>query len=207
MRIIVDKMEDLLNVEGDGTVEELIAQAQAFILSNGRVITSIRVDGKEVFPNTGNGLLKKDIKEVNSVEITTTSQKELAVETLVEVYSLLGRLQGSLGNVVDNIRRGKVGDAMVWLRECLDGWRIVAEASEKALALLTAIIPGIELPLEDMIRQNTKAINLLREASSALSRRDMVYLADLIEYELMPLVEDREEALRQIGEELKEWLG
>lgn len=176
------------------------------------VITDLRIQcAKEnlVMQMMVNGLATDNIlpglseSELDTVEIQLLTPEEMVVEGIVEGYNYLPRFVDGLNQCLDYFRAGNQSQAVIIFGQAVDG-----------MNFLNHVFSGIKfyiLPLEEFNQVRTTYQTqiagfeqVLKELMETWENEDYVLMADLIEFELIPQLEQVQEQFHQILDRLIE---
>ncbi|ADG83621.1 hypothetical protein [Thermincola potens] len=153
---------------------------------NQRVVVEVKCDGLEV----NNEALEDCIKNgVGQIEIFSNTPAELIFDGLAYAVEYLPRLIQGLGKVVQLIQEGEEGEAVRLFLPALEG-------IEWLNSLLTAIETfGIQKEVTDAIKQKIPEIihdfkSQMETLLAAWENFDYLLVADILEYEVIPLLEE-----------------
>ncbi|MBM3326387.1 MAG: hypothetical protein FJY65_05335 [Calditrichaeota bacterium] len=158
--------------------------------------TNIKLNGTDITGADWSGLASLPAERIQLLEITTGAVRSLAQYTLASLDDFVSQLIGELSRTSDYLRAGdEVRAAQVYTR-ALDGIALLKHTTgliERNIGFDTRAIPYNGGCAADVF---AKLPALLDELLAAQEKRDSVLLADLIEYELIPLCEDHQRVLR-----------
>lgn len=111
--------------------------------------------------------------------------KELQEDTRISISEYLDKFQPGVTECVDFLRRGMGKKAFIILAELIDGLNWLIEA-----------ISLLERDEGSDILIPTNLFDLMKEMLSAMENGDHVLLADMLEYEISPLINEWKEKLQ-----------
>jgi hypothetical protein len=195
------------------TLQDVIAYIEQQLVAEGQTITRILLDGETLEEEDERSRGDTPVAEINIVEFYSARPIDLTVEGLGFATELLPGLADDLHTSAVQTRSGNLQQGLATFAECLEylGWyvRIVESAHE----ILTQRDPGFqaragdgdggcaESPEEELSQVTSETGPELRTFASRENLRqklediinvqrnqDTVLLADMIEYELLPIV-------------------
>ncbi|MDA8233887.1 MAG: hypothetical protein M0Z31_03590 [Clostridia bacterium] len=182
MKIFVNNEEVIF--DGDGTSGEKISELMKTIRGKNLIILETKIDGVVTREDILE-LLK--INQIGQVEVTVTNQHNLIIEGLDTALDYLPVLQKGLEEIAGLFQEGREGEGIAlfleahtgldWLEHILRGSRIYFQSSNRDLGVQFAEVAE---------GYNEK----LTELTKAWENRDYVLIADLLEYELAPFIEE-----------------
>lgn len=162
-------------------------------------ILQLKVDGKvadRILPGQSEA-------EIGSVEILVQNPFELVIESMVEGFNYLPRFIDGLRGCLDYFRQGNQSQAMLIFGQCIDGFD-----------WLNHVFAGIQLyilPMQEFEKDRTTYQmqiagfdGIFKELMKACEDEDYVFMADLIEFELIMQLEQLHTQFRQILNRLVE---
>ncbi|MDP8207689.1 MAG: hypothetical protein P9L92_13565 [Candidatus Electryonea clarkiae] len=184
---IIDGNQAVNDFSDISTIAEAVRKI-AKTLSEDRSVIKVYLDGQDV---TGQFEVQEDeLSNHNRLEVTTGRMDMVALEALESLTDFHAALLKELNQVSEEYRVGDEEKAHQIFAKCLDGLQILMKTTITAANLLrmkaTDIVSG-----ENNLEKTTLDINsLLDEMIEAQTQRDVILLADLVEYELIPSMED-----------------
>lgn len=141
--------------------------------------------------------------ELDTVEIQLQSSEEVVIESIVEGVSYLPRFIGGLAECLHFFRGSNQNQAILYFGQCLDGFH-----------WLNHVLAGIKLyilPMQEFEKVSTTYQTqiegfegVIKELMDVWQNEDFVLMADLIEYEMIPQLEQIKDQFRQILDRLVE---
>ncbi len=159
-------------------------------LSSDEVITNVLLNNDPL--DDESFLLYKDkiLSEINSLALTTsTDPTERASSLLREVANYMDNLSTGLRDVADVLRMGEIEKANSLLLQGIDGISSFMDLVGAIKTLAKSDLSDLILEdgsLGDLEGQLFKTLNDLKEGQES---KDWVTVADLLEYELSPIME------------------
>ncbi len=195
LNVILDGQTVDQPMTGSETVADIVKAISRMIPSDKSVV-KVHLDGADV---TGkfdqqNGY----VSQHNRLEVNTGNTRELAGETVVSLLEFHGSLQNALAKAAEEFRMGDENRSNEIFAQCLDALQIVLRTSYSVANLFK--IKGDTVIVDDtsMDEQMQRVSGLLDEILEAQNQRDMILIADLIEYELIPMMDTWEQFMLQI---------
>jgi hypothetical protein len=195
MKIYVDRREEDADLPSGLSLSEIIDRISSKSISSERVITKIRVDGKELLEDE-NGLypdLNGD--EIDSLEFQTGLPKEMAHQGLHDARIYLEKLNPGIGRTAELFRLGEEAKANEQYGRCIDGINWFIRILEGVRQVIGMNFQGMAFKEETVQSRIRKLQETIRGMWSAQLDEDWIMLADLLEYELLPIMEEWKEIL------------
>lgn len=125
--------------------------------------------------------------EVSILEITSTTQEEIIEESIETAKVYLPRLKDGLHEIVKLFHEGKDQEAVSLFVTAVDG-----------LEWFNSFLKGMQLAnLETDSKKITNYPQIMKDLLSAWERQDFLLVSDIIEYELIPLIEEKIETIEK----------
>jgi len=157
MKILLDNVESVINVNEYESFQVLLWDIEKTIETKGRVITSLKVDGMNL-----DNLLHFSLEEISILEISSKSPVMLLEETLHELNSYVDRFFLGIDEIVSNFRFGNKTVGVDNLVEGIYGieWIFqILRRSEEILNLKDEVLEKIYFYSDDVLVRLTGAIN------------------------------------------------
>jgi hypothetical protein len=199
--------------DGIATFQELITHLEHESIPSGQVITRIVVDGREWDEDDESAQAGTEPQEFDMIEVYSSRTVDLAREGLTDATELLPSLAEDLPVVSAELRSQDVRDGLEMFSHCIEviSWfvslisacDVIFGRNDPGFRVDPAAARGPEsLSLEDdltaltvedgpELRTFASVENLrqkLLDVERAQENNDILLLADLIEYELLPIV-------------------
>lgn len=171
-------------------LDEILKQAEDCHLPPNSIIRQINIDGQplisDAFANPGEVL--KQIEHRDTVEIFTGTVSEVAHESIVEALAYLDRIEAVIPSLASSFQIYPGPESFENLRQFLDGFYWMN-------LLLDKLSANFQIALDSCIVQEIsvrahieKFIDTLKTLIDSQQRGDFVLIADLLEYEVIPLI-------------------
>lgn len=174
------------------TVGELVDAIESDLTGLRRFVMELWIDGQELREWRGDTVLKKPISGFSDFNLRTASMEEVALEGLSLAQEYIKVTKDSICACSQDIRIGKPGtDA---------GYASIFESLVEIVKTIDALARGGERYGMDLFKENPSAyyspiLKCLEAMRDARESGDSVTLADLLEYELLPFLEEMDENL------------
>jgi len=191
IRVFVDKNEVLGLETDEGSIDELIRRLEAEVLPPETVIRQIHVDGVPVLLNDADRaseILRSGVKGRGSVEVSTATVEELASDSIVEALEYLSRIETLAPGLAAGFQSTPGPETFESLRQFYEGFywiNLLIERLESTfqIGLESIVLDGVSAP-----DQHKHFLEVLKELVDAQERQDFLLLADLLEYEVLPVI-------------------
>lgn len=174
------------------TIKELIDTIEKDLANLRRFVMELWIDGEMLQEWRGSTVLNRPLSIYSDFVLKTASMEEVALEGLDLVQEYIKVTRENVDACIADLRIGNTrADAM--LSSVFDGFVEIVKT-------LDALARGGEKYSMDLFKENPgiyfnpiiRGLEAIREAREG---RDSVAAADILEYELKPIIEDMDESL------------
>jgi hypothetical protein len=169
---------------------QILKHAEEYNLPPNSVIRQINIDGcpliSDSSPNPGEIL--KHIENRDKVEIFTGTISEIAHESIDEALAYFDRIEAIIPSLASSFQIYPGPESFESLRQVLDGFYWIN-------ILLDKLVANYQLVLENCLVQGIsmrdhidKFIAIMKQFIDSQQRGDFVLIADLLEYEVVPII-------------------
>ncbi len=184
---VVDGTERAFNLVGAGSLASVLNSLNGDLAKSGRFISSLRVNGREVADIDGES--GRCLDGIRSIEVTTGSRLDLARDIIAEGKNYIEGLQDYIMRTAGLYTGGsKCADSS--LLEAVQGMQWLVQMigfieENLKLDFMRLMLNG--QPVDDYI----KMLNIIcQEIVNAQENADPVLLADILEYDLVPQLDN-----------------
>lgn len=194
--IIVDGRKSDQKISNFSNLEEILANVMKTEEMAGRIVTDVIVNNEtfsEIYPHQAEDM---SVDGISSVEVRSETASKMAIEMSAELHKVTRMMASGARNVARLFRESQDSDALELLQDLLD---VTRDFMGMLSHLKTNYMGGVD---EEFINKTEEFSNLISEMSEVLENEDWILLADLLEYEFMPVCD----SWRVIGETLHKQL-
>lgn len=184
--LIQDGQERKLERELHATLGDAIRDGEG--ASERRVVVGLRVDGVEVDPEAIELRLEGGLDGVRRAEVVTRGAREIALGGLESASSYAGAVREGVAEAAAKLREGRVPEANRLLADALDALGVLVFAVGAARREIGESCRALD-GLEEALAPWLGAVLPAHESA------DWIRVADLLEYEIAPIVESWRERL------------
>jgi len=199
MRVIIDEQpvtEDLSHLR---TLEEALVQIHDRFIPQGQQLFQVRVNGEfytERYPRESRYI---ELQQVDSLELKTVPDAQLARYILTEASFQAETLGLGLERSAILFRIAPEDEAHQYFAQVLEALRWLLRTGEEASRLLQLQIGQVPpAPTGPTAATLARLQGTLDEMLKVYESEDYIPLADLLEYELLPLVREWQRILNQL---------
>ena len=203
MEISLDRKGIELEGPTGRNLEEILTRVMSEHVQPGKVITGVKINGSGYSEENPHDAASVPLKGIKTLEIDTMSAEEMARHFFRNGGKYLDLLIKGAEKISELFRIADETEANEHYSEYLENLQLfiqmVAESKE-ALNLNLSATPFQNATVEDEVQ---KLSNLMDQMLKVQENEDWVMLADLLEYELIPLLKEWNEILPVLQEKGK----
>jgi len=188
----------------DCTIGDVLANVKNGLSGSGRMIVSIICDGQTLVPEKIETVLRQPATTFSQIDFQTAEPSELARNSLDACLDLLIDIEKNCASVVEFLQQAQVQEAMNLMNDLFFKLQSAFQGMEGIYKLLGIDPESVELASGNAQKFNADLIKKLQDVKLALENRDYVGLADLFQYELIPIVQQWQELINHLLETVSE---
>jgi len=196
--ITIDGRESKMEIGNFANLEEILVGVMNKENMAERIVTDVLVNEEsfsEIYPHQAEDIGSELIK---SVEVRSVHVGEMAVSIAREMYKVAQMMSNGARHVARLFRQADDAEALDMLQDLLDVTRDFMNmigVLRNEFCLDSGTIEFSEI--------SEQLSNLLTEMSEVLESSDWILLADLLEYEFLPLAQNWKQVIQSIREKLR----
>lgn len=188
MRIILDGLAyEKISLEAALEIVEDFIKKQA---KENRVIKSCRLNDMEIEGDFIQAI-KDNLGSINILELSSQAITELVFETLLTAQNYIEQLVPNIETIAGEIALGKQVKSDMWVA-LLEGLTWLVDVCRGILSQKETSNSIAKAMMEQVIQLG----NLMTEVQQANAVQDNITVADLLEYELVELLENMQQTLK-----------
>jgi len=189
MQIFIDGEKQEFVLDNIETLNAFIEMLKPIVDKQDKVMKSIKVDDIMFGEENAKIFEEKQLSQINKIEITTDSPLALAVITLKRAQEYLDGFKGQVEKFLDVLQTGGEEDAYDVFVKDLDGWKTVIQLVDLVGSLLCVDFNTVIVGEQTVDAISDDLQNILAQVKISIETQDIVYLQDLLRYELLPAVD------------------
>ncbi len=207
MLINLNHQPEEVSTEGLRSLGELMDRVSRKAEQEGSRVLKVKLNGEDITGKDRGPMNLLPLEKIEEIEIQTGDPKELARSSLYSVADFLEQLLKELQNTAELFRLNNEERSNQSFMRCIDGLQVFMHSLESCRRLLGLSFELIFVPTSQGGNQITVAENrrrlfeVLDGMIEAQTNHDWVLMADLLEYELVPILEDWRQIIPLILEE------
>lgn len=196
--IIIDGRQSELNVGNFTNLEEILVNVMGEGIMENRVVTDVLVNNEtfsEIYPHQAEDIGSEFIK---SVEVRSVPVGEMAVSIAREMYKVAQMMANGSHHVARLFRQAEDAEALELFQDLLD-------VTRDFMSMLGVLRSEFSLSnTKEFMEQVDQFSNLLSEMTEVLESEDWILLADLLEYEFLPVCESWKKVIQVLREDIRQ---
>lgn len=188
MKVLIDGQEKIIATDGLSTVLDLLMHIEINVIGKSRVITRVRMNEEELDEGQQIGLGAFPISDVSSLEIETHNSLQLGYEALEDAQEYLPALSTVLEEAAKQIRQGFVAEGLQNASQALELISVFGEVLDSIRSAFQIDYSKIKIDEETLQDKFNELGTLANGILQSAKNHDWTLFADLIEYELSPLL-------------------
>lgn len=195
--IIIDGQRSPLQVSSFQNLEQIIEKVMEDKRMESRVVTDVFVNSEafsEIYPHQSEDM---DVADIEQVEIVSVSAAEMAQNITLELYKVV-TLMGKAGRQVSDLFR-QADDA-----QALELYGDLLDVNRDFLAMVGVLRNEYAVNSWDFEDSLEDLSSLFSEMIEIQENEDWILLADLLEYEYLPLVDKTKEIVAHLRESVRD---
>ncbi|MFQ5431297.1 MAG: hypothetical protein ACE5EN_02170 [Nitrospinota bacterium] len=203
MKIILNNEEIEQEVDGFNTLGDLLENLKRSRFGDQEFISAISVNGDTIEDSKRAGLENRSISEITSLEISTDHPLDVSLRVLENMGEFLRHLVALINQSADKFRMDDETDANKYFVNCVEGLQTFVGVLDKVRSLNNLDLSLIQQGSVSAAEKQDELLKIFNSLHVTQTNRDWIAVADLLEYELAPLISDWKDILPAISSELR----
>jgi hypothetical protein len=181
--IVIDGQRSAMDMKSFSNLEEILVKVMDDGCLKDRIVTDVIVNDEsfsEIYPHQAEDL---STSEIDRIEVVSMPVAEMAVNITQELDKVVGLMSAGGRQVADLFRRADDAEALEVYQDLLD---VTRDFLGMIGLLRSEFSLGQDKELEHAVEELS---SLFSEVLEVQENEDWVLLADIMEYEFIPLVE------------------
>ncbi|QDU62570.1 hypothetical protein Pan216_34370 [Planctomycetes bacterium Pan216] len=204
-RVIVDGAEVALHLPPDATLENAFANVRDQVCNERRVITHMSLNGQPLNWGDGTSVWSDTFQDIHgTLELRTDDTLSMCSRTLSAMSQLLENLAQVHRDVAKAIRNGDTRQGLATASQLMPQWEQLMAGVNGVLQILPVNQDdgAWREKIESLAALGPKMTEPLSEFRMAAGDRDLILLADLMDFEFAPLADEWLSTCRSFHEAL-----
>jgi hypothetical protein len=187
-RLYVDKQEVEPLPPDLSSLDQVLKLVQSTRLSPNTVIRQVQVDGVPLISDDRNSSIPERIDDREKIEIFTGTLQEVALDSIREAITYLERVETATPSLASSFRAGSGPEVFENLKQFYEGFYWVNLLLDRLQQTFHVPLDTISIGDSDAREHNAKLAAALKEIVEAHEKKDFGLVADLLEYEVAPII-------------------
>ncbi len=191
IRVVHNAVDEVLDCADCENLAEVLERSGRGRDEEAHLYTHIRIDGLDLPEDSFGRLEQISIDGVERIEVESRPSIEIAISSLRHSAEYVTPVRKALDRVVDLFRRGRNDEANDLLADLSDSLGILVAAVTGTANVMPETAERLLSPIQELVEW-------LDQVIEGQGNGDWIYVADLLEYEVDPRVEDWGRAMKQV---------
>ena len=195
--IVIDGRQTDMKLDSFANLEEILVKVLTEDYLENRIVTDVLVNEEtfsEIYPHQAEDV---QTDEIRSLEIRTVPVGEMAVNISRELYKVIQVMTSGAKQVATLFRQADDTEALELLQDLID-------VTRDFMGMISTLRAEFSLRGGVDFQTNVDQISdLLTEMTEVLENEDWILLADLLEYEFLPVCENWKQVIQALREDIR----
>ncbi len=194
--IIIDGRQTEMQVTNFSNLEEILVNLLEKSDLENRVVTDVIVNQEqfsEIYPHQAEDI---DSESIESVEVRSVPIGEMAVDISLEMYKVTKMMGNGAKEVARLFRQAEDAEALELFQDVLD-------VTRDFMGMINVLSSEFGVSKGEEFNNSTEQLTtLLGEMSEVMENEDWVLLADLLEFEFIPVCDGWQKVIQILREDI-----
>jgi hypothetical protein len=197
--IFIDGRNTKMKVSNFANLEEILVKLMEDETMDNRIVTDVLVNDEafsELYPHQAEDI---DASDIQKVEIRSVSMATMAADVTGELYKVITLMTVGARRVAQEMRQAEIGSGLEVLQDVVD-------VTRNFLTTFSILREEFSIHREhELLPLTTKLSDLLEEINDVLAQEDWILLADLAEYEFLPVCDAWTAILGNLADDIAQY--
>ena len=203
MKVKVNDEEFEYDFNKYNTLGDILEELKSNRLGEKDFISEIIINGENIVEEKRSGLEDRPLSDITSLEINTDNPFDISLRVLSNMEDFMGHLINLIDESADKFRLADEAEANKQFISCVEGLQTFVGVVDKVKTLNKLDFNDITYESVPIAKRQAELLEVFNSLHNTQANKDWITVADLLEYELSPLVKDWKEILPIITTELK----
>ena len=203
LKIILNNEEIEQEVDKFDTLGDLLENLKISHFGDKEFISEISINGSSVDDDKRQGMKDRPIDEISSLEISTDHPLDVSMRVLENMHDFLRHLVVLINQSSDKFRMDDETVANKHFINCVEGLQTFVSVLDKVRSLNNLDLSLIKSGSVTAAEKQDELLKIFNSLQVTQTKKDWIAVADLLEYELAPLMNDWKDLLPLISSELQ----
>lgn len=206
MQVLINNAKSTLQPDEGENLGHLFLRLEDYFNQQEETVLSVSVDGNVLSADQQKILSEEAADTYDKLEIECIKTIRLPIKNVEDLSLLIANVPEVAEGIAVNLQSGNIEQAMKDCDALLQVWAILFQVISDSSKLLSFKLSDVAIGDSNLQVLTVALSQHLLEIKEALSHRDYVTVADVIEYEISPAVEKWQPALSTLTEFLEKIL-
>jgi hypothetical protein len=205
-RLFVNDREIPTPPSGISSLDGVLKHVEGNYLPPDSVIRQVMVDGLPLVPAELNDVpadLFEGLERRQKIEVTTGSHRDIACDSLHEAISYLERIEGVIPSLSASFQAYPGPEAFGNLRDLYTGFYWLNLLLDRLGKNFSAALTDVSIDGIALAEHHRRFLSVLQQLVDSQENRDYVLVADLLEYEILPIVPTWKQIFASIADRIE----
>lgn len=203
LKIILNNEEIDQEIDKFNTLGDLLENLKTSHFGDKEFISEISINGNIVDDDKRDGMEERPIDEITSLELTTDHPLDVSLRVLENMKEFLRHLVVLINQSSDKFRMDDETVANKHFINCVEGLQTFVSVLDKVRSLNNLDLSLIRQGTVTAAEKQDALLKIFNSLQVTQTNKDWIAVADLLEYELAPLMNDWKDFLPLISSELQ----
>jgi hypothetical protein len=203
VKVTLNRDEMELNVEGFNILGDILQDIREKRFAETEFISSISINGEEVGAEKLAGLENRPLSGITSIEIKTDNPRDISLRVLSNMSEFLEHLITLINQSADKFRLDDESEANKHFIGCVEGLQTFVSVLDKIKNLNKLDFSAITYESTPVSEKQERLLKVFNSLHNTQKIKDWISIADLLEYELSPLISDWKQILPIVYSEVE----
>ncbi len=189
-KIIVNEIEKKFDTSSVSNMNELYEKLMVEFKTQGSFVTEIFLNGERLSEEDLQNKGDVPIKDIDKLELVIRTLQEITLNNINNAMDYLDKLIPGVNKASELFRTKNAEEANKFYVGCIDGLAWLQEVIDNVKIVLREELEKLDLGSSSIEDYQKQLLSLTKEINDTQSKKDWVMLADLLEYELSPYLEE-----------------
>lgn len=189
-KIIINEIEKNFNIGSAGNLGDLYKKLLAEFKDQDSIVYKILLNGQVLNEEELHNRGDLPVKDIGSLELVILTLKELALNNINNAMEYINKLIPGINKASELFRTQNAIEANKFYIQCIEGLTWLQEVIENVLPILRKELEQLDFGSQVIKKHQNQLLPLIKKIKDSQSREDWVMLADLLEYELSPYLDE-----------------
>lgn len=195
MKISIDGDDSICQCEPNDSVKVIIEELQSFVTSAGKTIEKVTLDGNVIGADIDEKTL---VQSYEILEVTTAITDNMPVMMLAQVKEGVGNLKEKMMETANKVQEGDIPASLEIFALVCEGWDTLHQAIISLSRFKNFNLDEVKVGDVAVSKVIAEPTQFIAELEEAMKSKDYITVADILEFEVLPLMDKFDDALEAI---------